>query len=94
MPYPEALGPSSIAISSATSAFMGFLPKFQDVRRAEANDDGMRKDIKLGMIAAVSVSMGIGIIVSNLTGSPYPAIVTFLMCLVLAGCYQAALRSV
>jgi hypothetical protein len=94
MPYPDALGPSSIAISSATSAFIGFLPRFQDIRRAEPDDEGMRKDVQLGMVAAFAVSMGIGLIVSNATGSPYPAGVALLMCLILFGCYQAAFKAV
>lgn len=93
MPYPDSLGPSSIAIGSATSAFMGFLPKFQDVRRAGADDEAMRKDLQLGLIAAFSVSLGVGLIISNATGSYYPAMVAVGMSAVLAGCYAAAMRS-
>lgn len=89
----ELLGPTNIAIGSATAAFMGFMPKFTDVRRANADDAAMRADVKLAEIAAFAVAMGTGLIVSNITGSPFPAIVTLLMCAVLIACYRSAMRS-
>lgn len=93
MPYPDAMGPSSIAIGSATSAFIGFMPRFSEIRRSDPGDDGMKKDVQLGEIASVAVSLGIGVIVSNVTGSPVPAIVAAVMCAILIACYNAALRS-
>lgn len=94
MPNPEALGPASISIGTATSAFMGFLPKFSDVRRADPKDDGMAKDIRLGQIAACAVAMGTGIIISSLSGSPVPALVAALMCALLVWCYENARKAV
>lgn len=94
MPNPESLGPASISIGTATSAFMGFLPKFSDVRRAEPDDEGMTKDLRLGQIAASSVAIGTGVIVSSITGSPVPAFVAVLMCAILIWCYQNARKAV
>lgn len=93
MANPEALGPASISIGTATSAFMGFLPKFSDVRRADPNDEGIQKDIRLGQIAACSVALGTGVIVSSLSGSPAPAIVAVLMCVILVWCYSNARKA-
>jgi hypothetical protein len=93
MANPDALGPASISIGTATSAFMGFLPKFSEVRRADPNDVGMAKDIRLGQIAACSVAMGTGVIVSSLTGSSVPAIVAGIMCLILVWCYANARKA-
>lgn len=93
MPNPEALGPASITLGTATSAFMGFLPKFSDIRRAEPDDEGMKKDVWLGQVAAAAVAIGTGLIVSSLSGSPVPAFVAVLMTVVLAWCYQSAMRS-
>lgn len=90
----EMLGPANIALGSSTAAFLAFMPKFTDVRRADADDAGMRKDIHLAEIAAVAVSLGTGFVISNLTGSPIPVVVSALMCAVLIACYQSALRSV
>ena len=94
MPNPEALGPASLSIGTATSAFMGFLPKFSDVRRADPGDEGMAKDIRLGEIAAVAVAMGTGLIVSSISGSPLPTVVAALMCILLVWCYESAKRTV
>lgn len=93
MPNPEALGPASISIGTATSAFMGFLPSFSEIRRADANDESMAKDIRLGIVAAVTVAMGTGLIISNVSGSPVPAVAAGVMCLILAGCYQSARKA-
>lgn len=93
MPNPEAMGPASLSIGTATSAFMGFLPKFSDVRRADPNDEGMAKDIRLGEIAATAVAMGTGLIVSSITGSPLPTVVAALMCILLVWCYESAKRN-
>lgn len=94
MPNPDSLGPASITIGTATSAFMGFLPKFSEVRRAEPDDEGMTKDIRLGQVAACSVAIGTGVIVSSITGSPVPAVVAIIMCALLIWCYQNARKAV
>lgn len=93
MANPDAVGPASISIGTATSAFMGFLPKFSDVRRADPGDEGMAKDLRLGQIAACSVAIGTGVIVSSLTGSPVAAVVSVLMSLILVWCYQNARKA-
>jgi hypothetical protein len=94
MPNPEALGPASISVGTATSAFAGFMPRFSDIRRADPGDEGMRKDIRLGAIAATAVGMGTGIIVSSVSGSPVPTVVAAIMCLILVWCYGNAMKAV
>lgn len=93
MPNPNALGPASISLGTATSAFMGFLPSFSEVRRSDPKDEGMAKDIRLGQIAASSVAIGTGIIVSYLSGSSVPAVVAVLMSALLVWCYQNARKA-
>lgn len=80
-------------MSGVTSAFIGFLPSFTDVRRAGANDPEMQKDLKLGIVAAVSLGVGTGLILTNLTGSMVPTVVSVFVSMILIGCYQAAMRS-
>lgn len=93
MPNPEMVGPASLSIGTATSAFMGFLPKFSDVRRADPDDAGMAKDIRLGIFAAVAVSVGTGVIVSSLSGSPVPTVTAAIMCAILVWCYGSARKA-
>lgn len=93
MPSPESLGPAGISIGTTTSAFMAFLPSFTEVRRADPDDEGMEKDLKLGQIAACSVAIGTGIIVSYVSGSSVPAVVSVLMSALLIWCYQNARKA-
>lgn len=93
MPKPEALGPASISIGTATSAFMGFLPSFTEVRRSSPDDVGMQKDLRLGQIAATAVAVGTGIIVSYMSGSSVPVVVSILMSVLLIWCYQNARKA-
>jgi hypothetical protein len=47
----------------------------------------------MGEIAAVTVSMGIGLISSSLTGSPIPAVITLLVCIILVTLYECTLNT-
>lgn len=94
MANPEGLGPASLSIGTATSAFIGFLPRFSDIRRADPGDDGMSKDVRLGEFAACAVAMGTGVIVSSITGSSLPTVVAAIMCAILVYCYESARKAV
>ncbi len=93
MPNPEALGPASLALGNTVNSFGVFLPKLTEVRRSLPGDPSIVKDVRLGQIGAVSVSMGFGAIMSSLSGSPVPVYVSFLMSAVIIGLYEQALRS-
>lgn len=93
MPNPEALGPASLALGNTVSSFSIFLPKLTEVRRAGPYEPSMVKDVRLGQIGAIAVAMGFGAIMSNLSGSPVPVYVAFLMSAVIVGLYEQALRS-
>lgn len=92
MPSPEVVGAATLAASQGFSAFQFFLPRLSDVRKAnaETNPD-IVGDVRLGEVAALTLSIGIGAIVSSLTGSTVPAFVALLIGLVLVFIYEAAL---
>lgn len=94
MPVPsDAVGPATLAITQTVGAFSFFLPRLSDVRRASTKDNpDMVGDVRMGEIAAGALCLGIGAIVSSMTGSPYPAIVALAMFLILWCVYEAALR--
>jgi len=90
----EVLGPATIAIGQSVGAFQFFLPRLSDVRKADVDTDpDMAGDVRLGEVAASALTLGIGIMVSSLSGSPYPAYVSVLMCFILICVYESALRS-
>lgn len=87
----DALGPATLAISQSIGAFQFFLPRLSDVRRS-TNDPDMIGDVRLGEVAAGALCLGTGLIVSSLSGSPYPAMVALLMFAILMVVYETALR--
>jgi hypothetical protein len=89
---PAIIGLTMQAVSQAASAFAQYVPKLTDVRKAEANDSSMIGDVRIGEIAAVTLTVGVGVIASGLTGSPVPSIIAALMCLVMLVLYESALR--
>lgn len=91
---PEIIGPATLGVTQGIGAFTTFLPKLSDVRKANPTDDpAMAADVRLGEIAAVSATVGIGIITSSLTGSPIPAYTALAMSLVLVTLYECTLRA-
>lgn len=94
LPNPEVFGPATLAVTQGVTAFSTFLPKFSDVRRNHPDDNpDFAGDVRMGEVAAVTVTMGIGLIASSLTGSSVPAMVSALTCLVLVMLYESTLRA-
>ena len=85
-------GPASLTVSQSVSAFNGFLPKLTEIRRADPGDVAFAADVRLGEVASVAVTLGLGVIASSLTGSPVPTVTAGLMCLILVVIYESALR--
>lgn len=89
---PEILGPTTLAITQSVSLFQGLLPKFTEVKQGDPSDIEFATDVHIGEIAASSLAIGIGVIVSGLTGSPVPAFISVLMCAILIVLYERALN--
>lgn len=90
----DILGPATLSVSQGISAFQFFLPKLSEVRKANsAVDLDMVGDVRLGEVAAVTLCIGVGAIVSSLSGSPVPAFVSALMAAILVCIYETALRA-
>jgi hypothetical protein len=94
IPNPDMFGPATFAVGQSVTAFISFLPKFSEVRQKSPRDDpDFAADVRMGEIAAVTVSMGIGTISSSITGSPIPIVVTLLVCLILVTLYESTLSA-
>lgn len=89
---PEIIGPTTLAITQSVGLFQGLLPKFTDVKKGSPNDQEFCTDVRMGEIAATALTVGIGVIVSGLTGSPVPAFISVLMCAILIVMYERALN--
>lgn len=93
MADPAILGAATIGLSQGLSSASQFLPKLSEVRRAHAESSpDIVGDVRMGEIATAVVTIGVGAIVSSLTGSSIPTVVAALISLVLIVLYETALR--
>lgn len=89
---PEIIGPTTLAITQSVGLFGMLLPKFTDIKQADPGNPEFATDVRVGEIAASGLTIGIGAIVSGLTGSPIPALVSVVMCVFLMFLYERALN--
>lgn len=90
MPDPNILGAATIGLTQGLSSAGTFLPKLSEVRKGSSPE--MIGDVRMGEIATAVVTIGIGAIVSSLTGSHVPTVVSAIIVLVIIGIYECALR--
>lgn len=88
---PAGITAATISIGQTTFAYSYFLPRLSEVRRADPGDSLMRGDVMLGQLAAGAVSMAVGVLLSAMTQSQLPIIVTVFVAVVIAVIYQYAM---
>lgn len=88
------IGPSTLALTQAVGSFNTFLPKLSEIRKSTGDDPAFVNDVRTGEIAAVALTVGVGAVVSSLTGSPVPTVVAVLASLGLVVMYETTLRSI
>jgi hypothetical protein len=91
MPDQGGITASTIAIGQTVFTYSYFLPRLQEVRRAERNDSMMRGDVLLGQLAAGAVSVTVGMLLTWMTGSSMPVMTTIAIAVIIAVIYQYAL---
>lgn len=85
-------GPAAMAVGQTVGGFSTFLPRLSEVRKAMPNDPDMVGDVRLGEVAAVSLSLGVGAITAALTKSPIPVYAALFMSVMLVVIYECALN--
>lgn len=90
---PIAMSVATLAISTSMGAFYQMLPPISEVRRKSADEPGFAADVRVGEVAAASISLGIGAITSGLSGSNVPIIVSVVMATGLILLYESTLRA-
>lgn len=86
---------TAVAITSLSQTFVAytaFLPPLREVRRGSLDDPGIRGDVRLGEAAATALSLGIGFMLGQLTGSSLPLWTTVIVAGIVIGIYELALN--
>lgn len=88
------VGVAAIALTQGYAQFQAFLPKIADIRKIDAvNDPEAVADVRIGEVAAFIGTMGVGVIVSSLSGDPMPTYVSLIVSVLLIGMYESILRA-
>lgn len=87
-----ALTASTLALSQTMASYATFMPPLREVRQAGPNDASMRGDVRLGQIAAGALSLGVALVLANMTGSTLPVTAAVAVALIIAIVYEAARR--
>jgi len=94
MSDPQAVGMATLCMTQSLVLFNQFLPRFEEISSANpAEDAGMVRDVRMGEVAAVITTLGIGGMTSALSGSSTPAVVAALTAGGLILLYEYALRN-
>lgn len=88
------IGPATLAMTQTVGLFQFFLPRLSDVRKADAARDAtIVGDVRMGEVGATALCLGIGAMVSSLTGSSVPVVVSLLTALILIALYESVLQA-
>lgn len=84
------IGSASLSITQAVISFSAFLPNFVEVGKADKEQ--IAGEVRLGELAATTIALSIGALLSWLSGSSIPFGIAAFMSFVLVAMYEVALR--
>ena len=81
-----------LVVTASVTAFTALLPPFSDVRKATGQAD-LTNDVRLGEVAALGMTVAIGLTATSLTKSPVPAMVGIMSAVALVVMYESVLSA-
>lgn len=88
------VGMATLCLTQSLTLFQNFLPRFQEISAADPDKDpGFVRDVRMGEVAALITTLGIGGMTSALSNSSTPAIVAAITAGGLILLYEYALSS-
>lgn len=89
---PGVIGPATLSLTAAIGLFQGFLPNYAEIILMDPNDPRTVSDVRMGEVAAGVLTLGVGGILSALTGSSVPTYVAMTATAMMVIMYEVALR--
>lgn len=90
----ENIGVAVLSMTQGFAAFTLFMPKLSEVRAATSNDIKTVHDVRMGEIAATSVTLGIGAIISAATRSSGPIYIAAIVAGGFIALYETTLHKI
>jgi hypothetical protein len=88
---PELISLATLSLTQAISIFNQFLPPLTEVKRADKTNHSEATDVRVGEFASVALAVGIGAVMSTLTGNYQPLVVAVVASAGLVAIYEYAL---
>lgn len=87
-------GIAALAMTQTYAQFSTYMPRLSEVRRADPSTDiDIVGDVRVGAIASVVGSLGVGVMVSAISGDKMPVYISLASSLILVTMYEVILRS-
>lgn len=83
---------SSIAITTALTVFQTVLPPISEVRKQSVDNPTFAGDVRMGEVAAVLITVGVGGLASFISKDSTPAIVSLVASIGIVALYEWTLR--
>lgn len=84
-------GPAILAMTQGIGVFNTLLPPLADIRRADEFSE-IAQDVRMGELAACTITLAIGVLVSVLTKRTVPIIISAIICAVMLAVYETTLK--
>lgn len=88
----DTISASLLAVTSGVGLYTSFLPDMAEVRKAMP-DDELSRDVRIGEVAATSLTVAIGVTASSLSKSVVPAMLSIVAAGGMIFMYESILRS-
>lgn len=88
---PELVSLATLALTQSVAVFHQFLPPLTDVKRADKNNPVDRTDVRVGEFASVALTVGLGAVMSTLSGNYEPLVISVVAAAGLVAIYEYAL---
>lgn len=89
----DMFGPAMLGVTAGIQAFQSMLPRLTDIRKETVHNESFAADVRLGEVAGITLTVGIGIIASSLTQSAVPVYTAIVMSIILVVIYESTLRA-
>lgn len=88
---PELISLATLSLTQAVSVFHQFLPPLTEVKRFDKNNSIEVTDVRVGEFASVALAIGIGAVMSTLSGNYEPLVISVIASAGLVAIYEYAL---
>lgn len=88
---PELISLATLSLTQAISVFHQFLPPLTEVKRADKTNHTEATDVRVGEFASVALAIGVGAVMSTLSGNYEPLIIAVVASVGLVAIYEYAL---